>query len=56
MAASEEAMEDLKGILNGRIPFYSKAEFTLNTSAQPLEPTFEALRKLLREALGLESA
>jgi XRE family aerobic/anaerobic benzoate catabolism transcriptional regulator len=53
MAASREAMEDLKGILAGRAAFYSKAEFTLNTSAQPLEPTFAALRMLVRQALLL---
>ena len=53
MAASREAMEDLKGILAGRTAFYSKAEFSLNTSAQELEPTFLALRKLVRAALDL---
>ena len=45
MAASKEAMEDLKGILAGRAAFYSKAELRLDTSAQPLEPTFLALRE-----------
>ncbi len=54
MAASREAMEDLKGILAGRAAFYSKADYTLDTSAQPLAETFAALRKLVREALGLE--
>ena len=54
MAASREAMEDLKGILAGRAAFYSKAEFMLDTSAQPLEPTFLALRGLVRPALALE--
>ena len=53
MAASKEAMEDLKGILAGRTAFYSKAEFTLDTSAQPLDATFRALRKLVRGALHL---
>jgi XRE family transcriptional regulator, aerobic/anaerobic benzoate catabolism transcriptional regulator len=53
MAASREAMEDLKGILAGRAAFYSKAEFKLDTSAQPLEPSFAALRKLVRAALAL---
>ncbi len=53
MAASREAMEDLKGILAGRAAFYSKAEFRLNTSAQPLEPTFAALRAVVRQALEL---
>ena len=40
-------------ILAGRAAFYSKAEFQLNTSAQPLEASFQALRKLVREALQL---
>jgi XRE family transcriptional regulator, aerobic/anaerobic benzoate catabolism transcriptional regulator len=53
MAASKEAMEDLKGILAGRAAFYSKAEFRLDTSAQPLEATFLALRSLVRQALEL---
>ena len=53
MAASREAMEDLKGILAGRSAFYSKANLTLNTSAQPLEATFAALRDTVRGALGM---
>jgi XRE family aerobic/anaerobic benzoate catabolism transcriptional regulator len=53
MAASREAMEDLKSILAGRAAFYSKAEFQLDTSAQALQPTFEALRAMVREALEL---
>ncbi|MDE1947796.1 MAG: helix-turn-helix transcriptional regulator [Burkholderiales bacterium] len=53
MAASKEAMEDLKGILAGRAAFYSKAEFRLDTSAQPLEQSFVALRALVRGALDL---
>jgi XRE family transcriptional regulator, aerobic/anaerobic benzoate catabolism transcriptional regulator len=53
MAASKEAMEDLKGILGGRAAFYSKAELRLDTSAQPLEPTFLALRGMVRQALQM---
>ncbi len=53
MEASREAMEDLKSILAGRAAFYSKAEFQLNTSAQPLDASFQALRSLVREALEL---
>ncbi|AGW94532.1 helix-turn-helix transcriptional regulator [Cupriavidus sp. DF5525] len=53
MAASKEAMEDLRHILAGRAAFYSKAEFALDTSAQPLEPTFAALRELVRNALRM---
>ncbi len=53
MAASREAMDDLKSILAGRAAFYSKAEFQLDTSAQELQPTFVALRSLVRKALEL---
>jgi XRE family aerobic/anaerobic benzoate catabolism transcriptional regulator len=53
MAASREAMSDLKGILAGRAAFYSKADLQLDTSAQPLEPSFQALRSLVRQALRL---
>jgi XRE family aerobic/anaerobic benzoate catabolism transcriptional regulator len=53
MAASAEAMGDLRTILAGREAFYAKAEFSLDTSAQPLQPTFVALRTLVREALHL---
>jgi XRE family aerobic/anaerobic benzoate catabolism transcriptional regulator len=55
MAASSEAMADLKGILAGRAAFYSKAEFRLDTSSQPLDITFAALRELVRQALTLET-
>jgi XRE family aerobic/anaerobic benzoate catabolism transcriptional regulator len=53
MAASKEAMEDLKGILAGRAAFYSKADFHLDTSAQPLQETFQRLRRTVREALSI---
>jgi XRE family aerobic/anaerobic benzoate catabolism transcriptional regulator len=53
MAASKEAMEDLKGILTGRAAFYSKAQYRIDTSAQPLEPTFVALRAIARKVLQL---
>jgi XRE family aerobic/anaerobic benzoate catabolism transcriptional regulator len=55
MAASKEAMEDLKGILSGRAAFYSKAEFSLDTSRQDLEKTYLALRDLVRQVLKLKS-
>ncbi|MFN0184935.1 MAG: helix-turn-helix transcriptional regulator [Aquabacterium sp.] len=55
MAASREAMDDLKSILAGRAAFYSKADHQLDTSAQALEPTFLALRGLVREALQLSA-
>jgi XRE family aerobic/anaerobic benzoate catabolism transcriptional regulator len=53
MAASREAMDDLRGILSGRAAFYSKAEYRVDTSAQPLDETFEALRRVVRGALKL---
>jgi XRE family aerobic/anaerobic benzoate catabolism transcriptional regulator len=53
MAASREAMGDLKGILAGRAAFYSKAELRLDTSAQPLAESFELLRRLVRQTLQI---
>jgi len=53
MAASRQAMEDLKGILAGRAAFYSKAQYKLDTSAQPLAQSFQALRQTVRDALQL---
>jgi XRE family aerobic/anaerobic benzoate catabolism transcriptional regulator len=52
MAASKEAMEDLCRILAGRAAFYSKADLALDTSAQPEEATFQALRAGVRAARG----
>ena len=54
MAASKEAMADLKGILAGRSAFYSKAQFKVDTSAQPLESIFVKLRETVRVALARE--
>lgn len=53
MAASTEAMTDLKNILAGRSAFYSKAQLRLDTSAQPLDDTFALLRTLVQQALHL---
>jgi XRE family aerobic/anaerobic benzoate catabolism transcriptional regulator len=53
MAASREAMEDLKRILEGRAAFYSKADLAFNTSAQPLEESFVKLRREVRQLLKL---
>ncbi len=53
MAASKEAMEDLKSILAGRAAFYSKSDFQLDTSAQALDATFAGLRAIVREALEM---
>jgi XRE family aerobic/anaerobic benzoate catabolism transcriptional regulator len=51
MAASKEAMEDLKSILTARQAFYSKANFTLNTSEQALNETFLILLEMASNAL-----
>ena len=56
MAASKEAMADLKGILAGRAAFYAKADCTVDTSAQPLGSTFQLLRHAVRHALNLNNA
>lgn len=53
MAASKEAMQDLKGILAGRAAFYSKAQLRLDTSSQDLDATFVALRQAVRHQLHL---
>ena len=53
MAASREAMRDLRQILAGRAAFYSKADMTLDTSAAPLDDSFQALRRMVRQALQL---
>jgi XRE family aerobic/anaerobic benzoate catabolism transcriptional regulator len=56
MAASREAMDDLKSILASRAAFYSKADMRVDTSAQPLMETFQILRAEVREAIGLPVA
>ena len=51
MAASLEAMSDLRGILANRLAYYAQADHKLDTSAQPLPATFDKLRALVRKAL-----
>lgn len=53
MAASREAMEDLKRILEGRSAFYSKADLAINTSTRTEDQAFAALRSSVRQHLGL---
>ncbi|HVF62990.1 MAG TPA: helix-turn-helix transcriptional regulator [Casimicrobiaceae bacterium] len=43
MAASAEAMEDLRRILAGRAAFYAKADVVVDTAAQSLKRTFKRL-------------
>jgi XRE family aerobic/anaerobic benzoate catabolism transcriptional regulator len=51
MAASREAMEDLKRILEGRAAFYSKADMAINTSGRSEDQAFEVLRTSVRQHL-----
>lgn len=53
MAASREAMEDLRRILEGRSAFYSKADLCVNTSGRTEDQAFDALRGAVRQQLGL---
>lgn len=53
MAASKEAMDDLRQILKVRAAFYSKSDITINTSAQDLESTFALLSAQVRQLLAL---
>ena len=54
MAGNKDAMDDLKGILANRAPFYAKAEMHLDTSARPLGESFLALRTMVAKALQIE--
>lgn len=51
MAASPEAMEDLKRILEGRSAFYSKADLSIDTSAQDAEESFQRLKTEVRKTI-----
>ncbi|QSI28154.1 helix-turn-helix domain-containing protein [Variovorax sp. RKNM96] len=53
MAASKEAMEDLRRILNGRAAFYSKADLSVDTSGKTLAQSFQVLRGVARQSIGL---
>jgi XRE family aerobic/anaerobic benzoate catabolism transcriptional regulator len=53
MAASKEAMEDLRRILNGRAAFYSKADLSVDTSGKSLAQSFQTLRAATRQSMGL---
>jgi XRE family transcriptional regulator, aerobic/anaerobic benzoate catabolism transcriptional regulator len=48
MAASREAMQDLKGILDSRAAFYGKADFKLDTSAGTLAQAARSLAQLVK--------
>ncbi|MDN8612321.1 helix-turn-helix transcriptional regulator [Variovorax ginsengisoli] len=52
MAASKEAMDDLRRILSGRAAFYSKADLNVDTGGQDLAQSFARLRTAVREAMA----
>ena len=52
MAGTNEAMQDLKGILSAREPFYSRAQYRLDTSQQSLTATFDLLNQLVDKLLN----
>jgi XRE family aerobic/anaerobic benzoate catabolism transcriptional regulator len=52
IAASKEAMEDLRRILDGRAAFYSKADLSVDTGGQTLAQSFDALRAAVRAAMA----
>jgi len=53
MAASGEAMDDLRRILAGRLSFYAKADLSFDTSGMTLEQAFQGLREQVRAGIGL---
>ncbi len=55
MAASREAMDDLRRILNGREAFYSKADLRVDTGGKTLAQSFQLLRGAVRQAMGLKA-
>ncbi len=55
MAASKEAMQDLKRILDGRAAFYSKADLTIDTHGQTLQQSFDALRSAVLPVVGAQN-
>jgi len=53
MAASREAMDDLRRILAGRAAFYSKADATLDTGGRTVAQSFAALTRVVAEVAGM---
>jgi XRE family aerobic/anaerobic benzoate catabolism transcriptional regulator len=48
MANNEEAMEDLRRILDGRNGLYSKADATVKTTGKKAEQSYKELRALVK--------
>jgi XRE family aerobic/anaerobic benzoate catabolism transcriptional regulator len=53
MAASREAMDDLRRILDGRAAFYSKSDLRVDTSGKTLQQAYELLRGVVRQSIAL---
>jgi XRE family aerobic/anaerobic benzoate catabolism transcriptional regulator len=49
MSDNDEAMQDLRRILEAREPFYAKADLQLDTSRDSVEQSFEKLVKAIRQ-------
>ncbi|MEO8921593.1 MAG: helix-turn-helix transcriptional regulator [Caldimonas sp.] len=54
MAASREAMDDLRRILAGRTAFYSKADALVDTSGRSVAQSAAALTALAAELVGMQ--
>jgi XRE family transcriptional regulator, aerobic/anaerobic benzoate catabolism transcriptional regulator len=52
MAENDEAMEDLRRILEAREPFYRKADLHLDTSGESVEQSFLKLKQALQSEIG----
>ncbi len=52
MAENDEAMEDLRHILEAREPYYRKADLHLDTSGESAEQSFLKLRTALQTEIG----
>jgi XRE family aerobic/anaerobic benzoate catabolism transcriptional regulator len=48
MADNDEAMEDLRRILEARAPFYEKADGTIDTSGETVEKSFAKLKAVIQ--------
>ncbi len=48
MANNEEAMEDLRRILDGRNSLYSKADAIVKTTGKKTEQSYKELRSLVK--------
>ncbi len=53
MAGNQEAMDDLRRILEGRAAFYGKADLSFDTSGKTLSESFSGLREALRQQAGI---